>query len=332
MGKAAYYFVISILARAIFCQESSRVPPEGGFLKREYSLSKPYSGNGMTIPFWDFRDNAMITNNFISLTTNHQGQLGSVWSKIPCHLRDWEIHMQFKIFGGGRTLAADGLAIWYTYSRLTPGPVFGSRDEFEGLGIFLDTYKNGDQPVTFPQISAMVGNGSTKYDHMSDGQLNSIGSCLGSFRNKDYDTTIAIRYVRQRLTIKVDIDGQDTWRECIDVPGVQLPTGYFFGVSAATGDLADNHHLIGFKFYELDITRTAEEEAEDWSTIKPGVFGKPPIDNRDDSGTGDYRNTSISGFKLFLIIVCALLGVGVCVVVGVVVFQKRQEQNRKRFY
>ena len=65
----------------------------------------------------------------------------------PCHLRDWEIHMQFKIFGGCRTLAADGLAIWYTYSRLTPGPVFGSRDEFEGLGIFLDTYKNGDPPV-----------------------------------------------------------------------------------------------------------------------------------------------------------------------------------------
>lgn len=33
-----------------------------------------------------------------------------------------------------------------------------------------------------------------------------------------------------------------------------------------------------------------------------------------------------------MLTICGLLGVGVCVIVGVVVFQKRQEQNRKRFY
>ena len=58
------------------------------------------------------------------------------------------MQITFKIYGGGRTLAADGIAIWYTAARMGPGPVFGSMDEFKGLGVFLDTYKNGEQAVS----------------------------------------------------------------------------------------------------------------------------------------------------------------------------------------
>lgn len=35
----------------------------------------------------------------------------------------------------------------------------------------------------------------------------------------------------------IDIDGKQEWRDCVDVPGVRLPRGYYFGTSAATGDL-----------------------------------------------------------------------------------------------
>lgn len=36
----------------------------------------------------------------------------------------------------------------------------------------------------------------------------------------------------------VDVEGKNEWKECIDIGGVRLPTGYFFGSSAATGDLS----------------------------------------------------------------------------------------------
>lgn len=36
----------------------------------------------------------------------------------------------------------------------------------------------------------------------------------------------------------VDVEDKNEWRECIDIGGVRLPTGYFFGASAATGDLS----------------------------------------------------------------------------------------------
>ena len=29
--------------------------------------------------------------------------------------------------------------------------------------------------------------------------------------------------------------------------GIRLPTGYYFGVSATTGDLSDNHDVISLK-------------------------------------------------------------------------------------
>lgn len=66
-----------------------------------------------------------------------------------------------------------------------------------------------------------------------------------------------------------------------------------------------------------------------------GGFGCPYsfsllADNVDDP-TGNFRSGPLTGWKVFLLLLCALLGIIVCAVVGAVVFQKRQERN-KRFY
>ena len=36
----------------------------------------------------------------------------------------------------------------------------------------------------------------------------------------------------------MDVEDEKKWKECFTVEGVFLPTGYFFGLTAATGDLA----------------------------------------------------------------------------------------------
>jgi len=38
--------------------------------------------------------------------------------------------------------------------------------------------------------------------------------------------------------VSIDIDGENKWKPCFTVEGVRLPTGYYFGASAATGDLS----------------------------------------------------------------------------------------------
>ncbi|KAG2455280.1 TMED9 protein, partial [Polypterus senegalus] len=153
------------------------------------------------------------------------------------------------------------------------GSVFGNQEQFIGLGVFVDTFRNDLQGMdrSFPYISTMVNNGSLTYDHGKDGRLSELGGCSAEIRNRDHDTYLAIRYSKGRLTVMVDVEDRNEWKECIDVSGVRLPTGYFFGASAATGDLSDNHDIISMKLYQLMVEHTPEEENVDWTKIEPSV-------------------------------------------------------------
>uniref|UniRef100_A0A8B9XUL3 Lectin, mannose binding 2 n=1 Tax=Bos mutus grunniens TaxID=30521 RepID=A0A8B9XUL3_BOSMU len=212
------------------------------------------------------------------------------------------------------------------------GPVFGSKDNFHGLAIFLDTYPNDETTErVFPYISVMVNNGSLSYDHSKDGRWTELAGCTADFRNRDHDTFLAVRYSRGRLTVMTDLEDKNEWKNCIDITGVRLPTGYYFGASAGTGDLSDNHDIISMKLFQLMVEHTPDEESIDWTKIEPSVnFLKSPKDNVDDP-TGNFRSGPLTGWRVFLLLLCALLGIIVCAVVGAVVFQKRQERN-KRFY
>lgn len=154
----------------------------------------------------------------------------------------------------------------------------------------------------------MINNGTLHYDHDRDGTHSQIAGCsvrpcaFGiqivycyiiiqvKFRNARLDTYAAISYVNRRITVRnsvlrdcyfidyisrpclqilTNIHGDSDWDHCIVVPDVDLPTGYFIGMSAATGDLAgqlcsecricddficsspDNHDIISVKTYDM---------------------------------------------------------------------------------
>ena len=87
-----------------------------------------------------------------------------------------QVEVEFKLHGAGH-LHGDGMAIWFTEERGQPGKVFGSRDNFNGLGVFIDTYKNGRTGVVFPYIMAMLGNSSISYNKDTDGQDQELAGC-----------------------------------------------------------------------------------------------------------------------------------------------------------
>ena len=88
-----------------------------------------------------------------------------------------QITFEFKIHGKGTGMFGDGMAMWITKERAQTGTVFGFKDQFEGLGVFIDTYKNGRAGVSFPYVMAMLGDGRTSYDAENDGKANDIGGC-----------------------------------------------------------------------------------------------------------------------------------------------------------
>lgn len=297
------------------------------FLKREYSLVKPYRGLGLSSSSqWDLMGTAMVTPDHVRLTPDLQSRQGAVWSRIPLFLRDWELKVHFKIHGQGKkNFNGDGLAFWLTKDRMQIGPVFGNMNQFTGLGIFVDTYPNADKTHdrAFPYISVMLGNGTLTYDHDLDGRPTELGGCTAMVRNAIYDTFFLVRYSRNRLTLKVDVDGKQQWKDCADITGLRLPTGYFIGASSATGDLSDNHDIISMKLYQLAVERTEEEE-EEGVTI-------PRVDNMEQFQV-EVQDEGMSGVQLFFTLLFSILGLGVLAVIGLVVYGRWKENKRKRFY
>ncbi|KAJ1091907.1 hypothetical protein NDU88_005021 [Pleurodeles waltl] len=316
-------YILILVADALLADQTDE------YLKREHSLSKPYGGVGTSSSsLWDIQGNAIVTPQYIRLTPDMQSKQGAIWNRVPCYLRDWELQVNFKIHGQGKkNLVGDGLAVWYTKDRMQTGPVFGSKDNFLGLGVFVDTYPNEEktQERVFPYISAMVNNGSLTYDHSRDGRPTELGGCTAVVRNLNHDTILVIRYVKRRLTILIDIDGKQEWRDCIDIPGVRLPRGYFFGASSVTGDLSDNHDILSLKLYQLTVERTLSEDQADKEVFIPSV------DNMKLPGL-DIPEEPMSGFTLFLIIFFSLVGLVFASVIGVIMYNKWQDKSRKRFY
>ena len=144
---------------------------------RTHSLSQPYLDSDMTSRWFDFGGDLVIrTDRYIRLAQDIPSQSGWMFSRIPLTATNWEIEFEFSISGKGN-LHGDGFALWVTKDRGAPGPVFGHKDRFEGLGVFFDTYKNNRPGVVFPYVMAMMGDGRTTYDSPNDGKANEIGGC-----------------------------------------------------------------------------------------------------------------------------------------------------------
>lgn len=310
------------------------------YLKREHSLLKPYHSSGISIPHWDFSGSTLVTNNYVRLTPNLPGKNGSLWNNVPCFARDWELRVHFKIHGNHGNLYGDGIAIWYTDDPRATGPVFGGKDYFSGLGVFLDTYENHKHQHSHrhPYISAMVNNGTLHYNHDEDGTQTRVAGCSADIRGED--TQISIRYEqRRKLTVSTFTmsdaanDDKGSWRTCFSVDGVRLPTGYSFGVSAKTGDLSDNHDVIAIKMYELPSSLSgAAVVDEDLARVTPSavISQAPPRTWQEDDD--EHHSTGMSALKIFLLTLLAIIGVCLCIMACMVAIESKERNDRKRYY
>jgi lectin, mannose-binding 2 len=171
----------------------------------------------------------------------------------------------------------------------------------------------------------MVNNGSLHYDHDRDGTHTIIAGCEAPFRGRDFDTLVAIRYQNDRLTISTDIDGKNTWKECFSANNVFLPSHYYFGFSAATGDLSDNHDIISVHTYQLDSK--PERIAENRRLIVPNApLAEPERPHADDPKGSGWTVLKVFFLIIFLIIVCLAVGF------GAYYYMSNRQYRRSRFY
>jgi lectin, mannose-binding 1 len=237
------------------------VPPE---ITRRFEYKLSFKGPHLvfkdgTIPFWTHSGSTIPSNDQIRITPSIRSQKGSIWTNHKMNSTNWEIEALLKVNGRGR-LGADGMAIWFTEEKGTEVPVFGSNDFWKGLGVFLDSFDN-DMQQNNPYILIMYNDGTQSYDHNKDGINQQLGGCLRDFRNKPFPVRIKLEYYNKVLTVYYHSglnNDASSYEICTRAENVNLPASGHFGVSAATGGLADDHDVISFLTYSLiDQTQQA---------------------------------------------------------------------------
>lgn len=199
----------------------------------------------------------------VRITPSLKSKKGAIWSKNPVNFPWWEVELVFRATGTGR-LGADGLAFWYTNKRQGEGPVFGSEDKWTGLAIFFDSFDN-DNKHNNPYIMAMVNDGTKLYDHVTDGLEQQLAGCQRDFRNKAFPVRAKIEYFKNVLTVMFhsgNTNSDEDYEMCFRVENVFLPQNGHFGLSAATGALADDHDALKFlvsSLYEQGAQPVAQQ-------------------------------------------------------------------------
>jgi mannose-binding lectin 2 len=246
---------------------------------RTHSLFMPYTEAHLQNRWWDFgADTIVRQGEYIRLTSDRPSQQGYIFSRLPITATNWEVEVTFRISGNGH-LFGDGMAMWVTKQRAQVGPVFGHTDNFEGLAIFIDTYKNSRLGVTFPYVMAMVGDGKTQYDSGSDGKDQELGGCSArGLRNKEGAARMRVTYLAdQELTVDLMHPEEDNWRACFSIPSPKLPHAAYLGFSAETGELSDNHDILSSSSKNLYAPQT------------PGHSGSGNSKPNMGSSKGDYN-------------------------------------------
>ena len=257
----------------------------------KYTLTSPFPVPFANKAIWHTSGSTLTNQEVIRLTPDKQSYKGGFWTSSPITDlgQEWEVTLGFNIWGGGETYFGDGMALWYTAQPSLTGKVFGARDYWKGLGILFDTYDNGNrQTQNHPYITVMYNDGTHSFVHGDSGLQSGIPACHATFRNVFKSTAsrmnppfsqssnMKIRYYRGRVTVDINLLHSDTWTRCIDVENVILPdTGYYFGMTASTGDLSDNHDIHSFKVA---------------STKAPSV---PTVETKAEGIVNDYENEKL---------------------------------------
>lgn len=236
----------ALVARAARTGSNPELYADAIVPQRTHSLFSPYVDSSLQNANWDYGGDAIIdTYRYVRLTQDRRGERGYLWSRLPVQVPNFEVTAEFSVHGKSPTAHGDGFAMWLTENRMEPGPVFGSRNKFRGLGIFFDTYANRPHRYVFPRIMIMQNDGTQTYNVDDDGGDQDLASCTMQLRNTPTETRLRLTYIKN-LYLQLAIQNQEwnKWETCFILNNATVPDAPYLGFSASTGDVSDAHDIL----------------------------------------------------------------------------------------
>ncbi|TYZ64381.1 hypothetical protein PybrP1_009061 [[Pythium] brassicae (nom. inval.)] len=217
-----------------------------------------------------------VKRSFVRLTPDRQSKRGYIWSRAAIDSAQFVAVITFRIHGQGQRWFGDGIGVWLTHEkRFASGDNHGFTDQFYGVGVVLDTFKNVEHRGGHKDVTVQVNDGTKTLDALTDGAK--IG-CDAAFRYHAKSAAFDPVYSSSRLRIKVDgadlrleVDpkNEGSWTECyagtlpFSADWVRRAT---FGITASTGALADNHDILSVRaFDDVNDYGMAMADADVWT-------------------------------------------------------------------
>jgi len=256
------------------------------------SFSPPFSevdsgGSRMVNKHWRSSGAAMVSNNFVRLTPDRQSKKGALWSRKAIGSPVFSALLKFRISGQGKSFFGDGIGVWISNAAYyMEGDLHGTQEKFLGVGIIFDTFKNTETLAAHRDVTILINDGEKTWEMMTE----DVKGCNVNVRyhneRADFSVTDASRaqIIVNDTNLQVLIDARNTgeWMECVNIENIHLSPGWatesYFGLTASTGQLADNHDVISLitdsdiaamevvaatvapkKAFELDATLPIEE-------------------------------------------------------------------------
>ncbi|PQE14337.1 hypothetical protein CJF30_00006923 [Rutstroemia sp. NJR-2017a BBW] len=197
-----------------------------------------------------------ILSNKIVLTPPISGnQRGAVWTEKQLQHTQWAADIEFRATGPER--GGGNLNIWYAKNEGIKTSSIYTVGKFDGFALVIDQYAGSGG-----YIRGFLNDGTIEYSSHHSVDSLAFGHCAYPYRNRGVPSKIQIRQTSS--TFKVEVDGA----LCFEAPNVKLPSGYVFGVTAASAENPDSFEI--FKF----VVTTDSHEPDDVQGQNPQTQGQ----------------------------------------------------------
>ncbi|KAL8738569.1 MAG: hypothetical protein Q9181_000676 [Wetmoreana brouardii] len=148
---------------------------------------------------------------------------------------EWTADFEFRATGPER--GGGNLQIWYTKEGRSQAetPSIYTIGPFDGLALVIDMYGGHGGG-----IRGFMNDGSTDYKSHHAVDSLAFGHCDFSYRNLGRPSRLQIKQLADSLEVVVD------GRRCFGSDKIKLPSGYYFGISAASADTPDSFEVYKF--------------------------------------------------------------------------------------
>ena len=238
---------------------------------------------------WRASGSTSVQNYFARLTPDRQSKKGALWATKALGTTEVSVAMKFRISGQGKKYFGDGMALWLTDARnYRAGDFHGATEKFKGIGVILDTFKNAELLNYHKDVTVVFNDGTSDVETMLTASIGCNGDVRYHEDRGDFSVNSAsrVKFVIEpalgegdeaslQISVFLDANNSGDYKQCVATTSLpasldpQWLSRAYLGITASTGQLADNHDVLALAVYsdkevheEVESEREGEEKFE----------------------------------------------------------------------